>query len=101
VSIRHVELVFFLINDETRRTADILGIIASAVFSAVADLHEEFSTACEFQNLVVLSPRTGEPDVVLRININTVLQLRPLISLSRTAPRAGTISFETAFNHSF
>src|SRR5215813_11903122 len=86
VSVRHVELVFFLINDETRRTADILEIIASAVFSAAADLHEEFSNACEFQNLVILRPGTGEPDVVLRININTVLQLRPLISLSRTAP---------------
>src|SRR5262245_65383454 len=64
VSIRHEELVFFFINDETRRTAEILGIVASVVFSAVADLHEEFSIACEFQNLVILRPRTGEPDVV-------------------------------------
>src|SRR5215831_10066561 len=97
VSIRHVELVFFLINDETRRTADILEIIASAVFSAVADLHEEFSTACEFQNLVILRPRTGEPDVVLRISIDTVLQLRPLISLSRAAPGGDKISFGVEF----
>src|SRR5262245_44430932 len=39
VSVRHVQLVFFLINDETRRTPDVLGIITSAVFSAVTDLH--------------------------------------------------------------
>src|ERR1041385_2006998 len=99
VSIRHVELVFFLINGETRRTANILRIVASSVFSAGADLHEEFSIACEFQNLVILRPRTGEPNVVLRININTVLQLRPLISLSRTAPCRDKISFGIEFKH--
>src|SRR2546422_1761260 len=86
VSIGDVEFACRFINDQRRRTAQILGIIASAVSSAVADLHEEFSVTRELKNLIILLPCPRNPYVALRINIDAVLQLRPFISLARTAP---------------
>ena len=86
VSIGDVEFVRRFIDDQRRRTAEILCVIASAVSSAVANLHEEFSVVCEFKNLIVLLSGPGKPDVVLRININAVLQLWPFISLAGAAP---------------
>src|SRR5438093_2284789 len=86
VSIGDVEFVRRFIDDQRGRTAEILCVIASAVSSAVANLHEEFSVVSEFKNLIVLLPSPGKPDVVLRIHIYAVLQLWPFISFAGAAP---------------
>src|SRR5437762_7819450 len=86
VAISDVEFMRRFINDQRCGTAEILRVIASAVFPAVADLHQELSLAREFENLIVLLPGPGNPYVVLRININAVLQLWPFISLPGTTP---------------
>ena len=97
ISIRDVEIVFLLIDDEPCRTADIFRIIASSVFSTVADLHQEFPIVSEFQDLVIPRSRSCKPHVVLRINIDSVLKVRPLIAISRTSPGRDKVSLGIEF----
>jgi len=41
----------------------------------------------EFENLAIANPTPGKPDVALSIHKNSVLHLRPIVSVARTAPR--------------
>src|SRR5262249_53525498 len=69
------------------------------IVATVADLHQEFTVATEFQNLVVFCPSAGEPDVILRVHVNTVLEFRPLIAGTRTTPGRKEIPGWIEFEH--
>ena len=69
VSVGDIELVCLLIDDEAGWTAHIFRVVASTVFSTVADLHQEFAVASEFQNLVVLRSCSCEKGSTLKEGI--------------------------------
>src|SRR5438094_1879264 len=95
VPVRNVKLMGVFINDHAGRSTDVFRVIASPVLSAVADLHQEFAVAGELQNLVVFCSGSRNPDIVFGIDVDSMLQLRPFISGSRTTrttPRRDKIS---------
>jgi hypothetical protein len=86
ISVRNINLVGFEIDFRVCWTAKTSGVIAVCLRPRFADLESELACASEFQILSVIFSITSDPDEASRINADTVLILRPLISLAGTAP---------------
>jgi hypothetical protein len=69
------------------RSTQVLGIVAAPVLSYMADLHEELPLRGELQDLVVFLRVSAEPDVIFRIDEDSVLGRKPFVALSRATPR--------------
>src|SRR5947209_11366046 len=52
------------------------------------DLQDEVALPGEFQKLAVLLAIAGDPHETLRVDVNAVLVLRPIIAFAGPAPRA-------------
>ena len=87
VAVGHEQLVGFLVEEQARGTADVLGVVAPLVLSRVADLHQELAVARELQDLVLFLRASRQPHVVLVVDEDAVLGLEPLIPGTRLAPR--------------
>ena len=61
-------------------------MVASTIPAALPDLHQKFSVASKSQYLIVLRTCSGNPHRIFPIDINTVLQFRPFIAITRTSP---------------
>ena len=57
----------------------------------MADLHQELALARELQDLRVLLAAAAQPHVVLVVDVDAVLELRPLVARARSAPRDSSV----------
>src|SRR5580700_7195819 len=74
------------IDRDIRRRAEPLGGIAVMALAGFADLHHELAVHGEFEELAILVAAAGEPDEVVAVDIDAVLDFRPLVALARAAP---------------
>ena len=67
--------------------AEILRVVAAPCLALAADLHQELAGARELQDLRVLLAAAAEPHVLVLVDVDAVLEIRPLIAVARAAPR--------------
>jgi hypothetical protein len=99
VPVRDVQLVCSRIYDHVRRAAHIPGVVAAGVLPLPADLEQKPPAARELQDLRVLLAAAAEPDVVLVIDVDPVLEIGPLVPVIGTAPRRDDVSLGIEFQH--
>ena len=99
IAVGHEQLVGLFVDEEARRPADVLGVVAALVLARVADLHQELALAGELENLVVLLRAAAQPDVVLGVHEDPVLRVRPLIAGTGPAPGLKQLSARREFEH--
>jgi hypothetical protein len=87
VAVRDVELVRRAVDDDVRRRAEVRGVVAAFALPGLPDLHQELPVARELQDLRVFSPPAPEPNVVFVVDVDAMLELRPVISRAWSAPR--------------
>ena len=79
--------------------AEIVRVVAAAALALMPDLHQELAVARELQDLRVLVAAAAEPDVVLIVHVDAVLELRPLVAGARAAPRRDERAVGVEFEH--
>ena len=79
VTVGDIQLVRGCIDDHARRRAEILRVVAPAALALMPDLHQELPLARELQNVRVLVAAGAQPDLVVIVHVNAVLELRPLV----------------------
>ena len=87
VPVGHVELVRGGIDDHVGGGTQVLCVVAAAPVALPADLHQELSLPRELQDVRVLVAPGAKPDMVLRVDVDAVLELRPFVALTGPAPR--------------
>jgi hypothetical protein len=98
IAVGHIEFASGLIDNRIGRRSEILRVVAALIFARTADLHQELAIPSELQNLRVLLPGTGDPDIVPSVDINSMLEIWPFVPFARPAPGseeiAGCIEFQ-------
>jgi len=85
--VRRIDLDVGRIPEERGPVASAGGRVAAAGQTRLADLHDESAVLGELEHLVVAAAVPGEPDVVVVIDEDPVLVVRPLASLCSNAFR--------------
>src|SRR5207247_9202932 len=86
VPVGDVELVGGGVQENVGRRAEVLCVVAAAAPARMPDLHQELAVARELQNVRVFVAAGAQPHVVSLVNIDTVLELWPIVAGARTAP---------------
>src|SRR5262245_20108630 len=98
VAIGDVGLIGLRINKDFGHSPEVLRVVAAGGLALMTVLRQELAVLSEFQDVGVVRAVAADPDVAFMINGDPVVRLRPLVTLSRTAPvpdqGAGLIEFE-------
>src|SRR5882672_7816667 len=121
VTIGDIQFICFWVDEHFRRTLEVLGIVAALALERMPDLHQEFSVLRELQDLIVrIGARltrfrhvagpgilqfgihgaavSANPNVPFEVDCNSVVRVRPVVTLAGTAPVfkkvAGLIEFK-------
>src|SRR6185437_8554085 len=81
------------------RTTELGRVVAVDLRAGLADLQDEFSVLREFQHLPVILAVAADPDESLRVDIDAVLVLEPVVALSRAAPGLEQIALLIELEH--
>ena len=92
VPVRDVGLVCFLVDRHLRDPPEVLPVVAARTHPGLAQLHEECSIPSELQDVRILRAVSADPDVVHGVDRDAVVGLRPVVALTRPAPRADQIT---------
>jgi hypothetical protein len=63
-----------------RGGAQVLRVVAALAFALMADLQQELALPRELQDVRVLVAARAQPDVVLVVDVDAVLELRPFVA---------------------
>jgi hypothetical protein len=99
VAVGDVELVGRFVDGHAGGAAEVLGVVAAAALALVADLQQKPTVARELQDLRVLLAAAAEPHVILRIHVDAVFELRPLVAGAGSAPRLHQRTVLIEFEH--
>jgi len=98
ITVGDVDLVRHRVDGEVGRLAEILRVGAAASRPGFAELRQKLSFAREFEQVRVVLAVTAHPHLILAIDEQPVLDLRPVVALAGSAPRvnqrAGLIELE-------
>ena len=99
VAVSHVELARGFVDDHVGGRSEILGVVAASIFAGMADLQQELAARGELQNLRVLLPGTGDPDIIPGIDIDSMFEVRPLVPFAGAAPGSEEIAGRIELQH--
>src|SRR5712692_5642268 len=86
ITVGDVGFVGLGIDPDLGHPPEVHEVVAAAVLSIVAELHQEFSVLGELQDLGVFRAVAAEPHVALVVDVDAVRPFRPLVARSRAAP---------------
>src|SRR5882672_7089811 len=86
VAVGDERLVGLRVDEDLRRAAEVLEVVAALVVAVLAHLQQELAVLGELQHLRVLCAVAADPDVALVVDEDAVVRLRPLVARSRAAP---------------
>src|SRR5882672_11406228 len=86
VAVGDERLVGLRVDEDLRRAAEVLQVVAALVVAVLAHLQQELAVLGELQHLRVLRAVAADPDVTLVVDEDAVVRLRPLVAGARAAP---------------
>ena len=92
VTISHIQLACLFVDEHVRGATQVLDVVASAAHALTSDLKEELSFTRELQDLRVGLATAPQPNIVALVDVDAVLQFRPLVARSWTAPGKSDVS---------
>src|SRR5207245_5381224 len=98
VSIRHEQFVRLGVDEYVRWLPEVLRVRVGLLLTALTDLHDELASLGELQDLVIVAV-APDPDKAFRIDINSMLRLRPVVTGPRAAPSLDEFPFRIEFQH--
>ena len=98
VSVRHEQFVRLRVNEYVGRLPEVLRVRVGLLLTALTDLHDELAGLGELQDLVIVAV-APDPDKAFRIDINSMLRFRPVITRPRAAPSLDEVAFSIEFQH--
>ena len=99
VAVGHIELVRRAVDDDVRGCAEVRRVVASFALPRLSDLHHELPAARELQDVRVFLAAATKPDVVFIVDVDAVLELRPIVSSARTSPRRDERAIRIELEH--
>src|SRR5262245_4541314 len=99
VPVRDVDLVDGRIDLHVRGPSELVGRIAAARGTGLADLQQELAFLGELEDVLVLHPVRADPDVARGIDVDPVLVLRPVVPRTRPAPSAEHVPLGIEHEH--
>src|SRR5207245_2633189 len=98
VSVRHEQFVRLRVNEYVGRLPEVLRVRVGLLLTTLTDLHDELAGLGELQDLVIVAV-APDPDKAFRIDINSMLRFRPVITRPRAAPSLDEVAFSIEFQH--
>src|SRR5262249_25113248 len=93
IAVGDVNLMSVGIDVDTGRTAKDIGARAVRRISGrEADLHDELAIALELENLAIGGAVSADPNVVVLVDVNSMLDLGPIVAFPGTSPGLQQIS---------
>src|SRR5262249_42867440 len=85
--------------ERVRRHVDVLRILVALALAFSADLHYELAVFGELDQVVVGLAVAAEPDESIRVGVDAVLRLGPIIARARPAPALDEVSSLIELQH--
>src|SRR5262249_51912952 len=77
----------FRIDPDLGNPSEILEIVAASILPKATDLHQKLTVFGELQDVRILLAIAADPNVALIVDVDAVIGLRPLVTLTWAAPR--------------
>jgi hypothetical protein len=94
VAVGDEELVGGRVHGEAGGLVDVGSVVAAATRAMLADLEQELARRRELEQIGVLVAVAADPDVVLAVDVDAVLDVRPVVALAGSAPRLEKVAVE-------
>ena len=92
VTVRRIDFLRLHVDRDVGRRAERGRVIAASDRTGFADLQRELAVHREFEQLAIELAVACKPDKIIVVDENTVLALRPLVTLPRPTPGAQQIA---------
>src|SRR5438552_11436449 len=92
------QLFLLLLYEYVRWLPEVLRVRVGLLPTAFTDLNDELAGLGELQDLVIVAV-APDPDKAFRIDINSMLRFRPVITRPRAAPSLDEVAFSIEFQH--
>ena len=99
IAVGHERFVRFLVDEHVGRSVDVLLIRVALALTLRAELLQEDALRRELQQHVIGDAAPADPDDIFVVDGNPVLGERPVVSLTRAAPRVQEFAVGVEFEN--
>jgi hypothetical protein len=85
-------------DDHVRRSVEVLCVGVRLGVTRLANLHDELTVSRELENLILFTV-AANPDETVRIDVNAMLVLRPVIAVRGSAPALDEVALRVELQH--